>query len=372
MHISSSFDSGNIEVVDATDPSDVQLRIRPDAGGDHMQWFHFRVVGARGEPLVLRIVNASACSYPAAWEGYRAVASTDRQRWHRVPTEYTEGALVIRITPEADAVWLAYFAPYSHERHLDLLARAQCVPGVALEVPARSVDGLDVELLRVGTGPRKLWVVARQHPGESMAEWWMEGFLRRLLDPHDALARHLLAAGTWYVVPNMNPDGSRRGHLRNNAAGANLNREWAEPTLERSPEVKGVLDRMDAVGVDFCLDVHGDEELPYNFLSGAEGIPGWTERLAALDARFTAALVQATPDFQAEIGYPRSKPGTANLTMCTNQVAQRFDCLAFTLEQPFKDAANAPVPRTGWSPARAARLGASCLHAVAAVMGGLR
>ena len=48
---------------------------------------------------------------------------------------------------------------------------------------------------------------------------------------------------TVYVIPNMNPDGSVRGHLRTNAAGANLNREWqttgdyVAPTLERSPEV---------------------------------------------------------------------------------------------------------------------------------------
>lgn len=34
----------------------------------------------------------------------------------------------------------------------------------------------------------------------------------------------------------MNPDGSYRGHLRTNAKGANLNREWKKPTLEYSPE----------------------------------------------------------------------------------------------------------------------------------------
>ena len=38
-------------------------------------------------------------------------------------------------------------------------------------------------------------------------------------------------------MPNVNPDGSIRGHLRTNAVGANLNREWKEPTVERSPEV---------------------------------------------------------------------------------------------------------------------------------------
>lgn len=63
------------------------------------------------------------------------------------------------------------------------------------------------------------------------------GFLERLLDSHSALARHALQKAVFYVVPNMNPDGSWRGHLRTNAAGANLNREWAKPSLEISPEV---------------------------------------------------------------------------------------------------------------------------------------
>merc|ERR1711990_150852 len=56
-----------------------------------------------------------------------------------------------------------------------------------------------------------------------------------------------------------------------NAAGANLNREWGctgeyeAPTLKRSPEVYHLLREMGNTGVDFLLDVHGDEELPHCF-----------------------------------------------------------------------------------------------------------
>ena len=69
----------------------------------------------------------------------------------------------------------------------------------------------------------------------------------------------------------MNPDGSARGHLRTNAAGANLNREWGAPTAERSPEVLWTLNAMDATGpVDLMLDAHGDEAEPYCFIIGGE------------------------------------------------------------------------------------------------------
>ena len=90
-------------------------------------------------------------------------------------------------------------------------------------------------------GKPKIWIICRQHPGESMAEWWAEGFLRRLTDMDDPVARSLLDQAELYVIPNMNPDGSWRGHLRVNAAGANLNRCWAHPTLQESPEVCSAL-----------------------------------------------------------------------------------------------------------------------------------
>jgi murein tripeptide amidase MpaA len=201
-----------------------------------------------------------------------------------------------------------------------------------------------------------------------MASWWIEGFLDRLLDPDDALAAALRARARWYVVPNMNPDGSARGHLRVNAAGANLNRAWAEPTAAGSPEVLAVRDRMDATGVDLCLDVHGDEGLPYVFIAGASGTPSWDAARAALHETFCAAYQRDCPDFQRAHGYPEDRPGLANLTMCTAQVAERYRCLAMTLEMPFKDNADRPDPVAGWSPERSARLGAASLGAFAAAI----
>ena len=69
----------------------------------------------------------------------------------------------------------------------------------------------------------------------------------------------------------MNPDGAVAGYLRVNAAGANLNREWASgvyegydaPTLERSPEVFYTLAAMDELGMDAHVDIHGTRPCPF-------------------------------------------------------------------------------------------------------------
>lgn len=371
MHISATFDAGNIERLEHPDPTVARLAIRPDVGGEHLQWFYFRVVGAKGVPCRLRIENAGRASYARGWQGYRACVSVDRQAWHRVETTYVDGVLEMAFTPSSDTVYVAYFAPYSHERHLDLIARCAAAAPCAHRVLGSTLEGRDLDLLQIGepgADRAVLWAIARQHPGETMAEFWMEGFLGRLLDPACGLARWVRERAVVYVVPNMNPDGAVRGHLRTNAAGVNLNRVWHDPTLARSPEVKLVRDRMDTTGVHLCLDVHGDEALPYNFLAGSHGVPRFDARMADLEERFGRAYERANPAMQRVHGYPLDAPGQADLSMCSNQIAERFGALSLTLEMPFKDDANDPDPDVGWSPERCARLGASAVDAIAAVL----
>jgi murein tripeptide amidase MpaA len=193
----------------------------------------------------------------------------------------------------------------------------------------------------------------------------MEGALEMLTDPEDSHARLLLQKCRFHIVPNMNPDGSFRGHLRTNAVGVNLNREWAEPSATHSPEVLCVRNAMDASGVDFAMDVHGDEAIPAVFLAGFEGIPDWTDELGARYERYKQRLAQRTPDFQTRLGYPVSAAGRANLSMSTNQLAQRFGAVAMTLEMPFKDNDDLPDPDFAWSPARSKQLARDCLATLA-------
>ena len=365
--VDAAFDSGNIAVLEISGAS-ARLAIRHDAHSQFAQWFHFRVAGAAGREVVLRIEGLEASAYPGGWPGYRACVSEDRDYWGRADTSYDKavagGTLTIRYTPAGGLAWFAYFAPYSLERHADLIAEAVAADGVAHRQLGTTLDGRALDCLELGDGATQVWLTARQHPGESMAQWWMEGALACLTDPADPLARVLRARCQFHLVPNCNPDGSVRGHLRTNAAGVNLNREWAAPSPEKSPEVLAIRNAMDASGVDFFMDVHGDEAIPANFLAGFEGIPNL--RLGQVDSynRYKAILERRTPDFQTALGYPSSAPGKGNLTMATNQVAERFGCVAMTLEMPFKDHNPAPCQRQGWSPERSMRLGRDCLGAL--------
>jgi murein tripeptide amidase MpaA len=215
---------------------------------------------------------------------------------------------------------------------------------------------------------KTIWIIARQHPGESMAEWFVEGLMQRLLDTADPMSRRLLERAAVYIVPNMNPDGSVLGNLRTNAAGANLNREWVEPTMESSPEVFLVRERIQQTGVDVFLDVHGDEALPYVFVAGSEMLPGFTAAQAAAQQRFVDIFKRASPDFQDVHGYGTGKYRADALKLASKWVGHTYGCLSLTLEMPFKDNADLPDPTYGWSGDRSAKLGAAILEPLLAAV----
>ncbi|MFK4447632.1 murein tripeptide amidase MpaA [Caballeronia udeis] len=377
ISITSQFDAGAIDVVSAEDPAAIRLRVRPDTHADIAQWFYFRVSGVRDEPLTMTFENAADCVFADGWREYRAVASYDRINWFRVPTRYDGRVLTIEHTPDFDAVYYAYFEPYSEERHAGFLGAVQQMPHATLTEIGRTVQGRPVSLVSLGlteeterpVKPKKnVWIIARQHPGEAMAEWFVEGLIKRLAGwgdwAGDPVARLIFDHAVFHIVPNMNPDGSVLGNLRTNAAGANLNREWMEPDAARSPEVLAVRNAIHALGCDLFFDIHGDEALPYVFVAGSEMLPGFTEKQAQEQKAFIECFKQASPDFQDVHGYEASKYQTDALKLASKYVGNEFGCLSLTLEMPFKDNANLPDERVGWNGERSAALGASMLQAI--------
>ncbi|AVB20091.1 MULTISPECIES: M14 family metallopeptidase [Pseudomonas syringae group] len=376
LTISSDFDSGNIQVLDSSDPARIRLAIRPDTQSAHFQWFHFKVDGLNvGQTYGFSLANASESTFNSAWTGYNAVASYDHKHWFRVPSNFDGKALNFSLAAEQAQVWFAYFEPYSRERHDGLIEQAQTNAGMQVLATGKSIEGRDIQLLRKGDGSegkRKIWFIAQQHPGEHMAEWFMEGVIERLQQKDDTVLQQLLASADLYLVPNMNPDGAFHGHLRTNAAGKDLNRAWQDSTEAQSPEVRFVRQQMEKYGVDMFLDVHGDEEIPQVFTAACEGNPGYTAHQRQLEERFRSRLSEVTVDFQTVYGYPRSAPGQANMNLAANAIGERYKCLALTLEMPFKDHDNAPDPLTGWSGKRSAQLAKDVLSVLAEMVEELR
>lgn len=357
------FPGGSIDVVKVPARGPIELALRTDTASDFRQWFAFRIEGA-ARPRDLVITNASGSSFPSGWPGYRAMATTDGTRWRRVPTSYDGESLAIRHAGAAPAALYAYFATYPVSRLDRLLGRIGRRRHVGLAVAGETVMGRSIPVVRCGEGEMPIWLLGRQHPGEVPASFLMEGFLERLASENDEAVSILLDRATVYAAPFVDQDGAELGNMRTNAAGTNLNRAWDDPDPETAPEVAAVLNAIEESGVGLFLDVHADESSNFAFAAGSEGNPSVTEEILEGEALLRSILEEEAVEFVDEPFYPIDEPGQADLSCASNQIGERFDCPALTLELPMKDTGDDRVP-AGWSPARAQRFGRALVDVLA-------
>jgi murein tripeptide amidase MpaA len=362
MRIDTDFEGGRIEGAAPAKGGVARLTIPPDPESPRFrQWFAFAATRGRGTRASFQLTNAGACTWARGFAGYRVFASDDGAKWRRIPTTYDGKTLSFGEVLASDRVTFAYFPPFSSVRVDALVARAVAA-GATGEDVAVTPRGAAVRLLSMGRDQAKapaVWVIAQQHPGEAMAGWFMEGFVGRLCEA-DADAKELLGKARVFLVPRMNPDGCALGNHRSNAAGLDLNRQWASPS-PNAPEVSGVRLAMKDRGVDVFLDVHGDETIPYVFAQGTKASRR-TPKLAARERAFLENMLAASPDFQTEHGYP-DEAGPPNLAIASSYVGHEHKALSMTLEMPFTTCGGP----TGdpWSPERAQSLGRATVSALA-------
>jgi murein tripeptide amidase MpaA len=359
--------SERIEVRRLEDEGPIELAIPTDTAADVRQWFAFSVESDGPEEREVVVVNAGEVTYPGAWEGYDVhVLRAGRRTWSRLSTAFEDGVVRFVHRAEGEVTRYAYFAPYSVERAERLVLQVAGAPGVHHDVIGKTLLGRPIRRVVIGdpSADFRVWVVARQHPGETPAGWAAEGLLRAA-----SASPHLFERLCLHVVPLANPDGAAAGNMRTNAAGIDLNRSWEAPSEQASPESLHVLRAIERSGVDLFLDLHADETCTHAFPSLCEGNPGYTERLAELEAAFVAALADASPDFVIDPFYDLDAPGAANLGIAANLVGERFGCPAATLELPIKPSGDERVA-PGFSPTRARRLGASIVGALECMLDG--
>lgn len=368
--VSSEFSSGSIDIISLSDPNNIRLKLKKDRHSDLMQWFYFSIHTDPKKNLKIHLCHLKESSYPEGWQNYRVLISYDREEWLRIPTDFDGDTLTFSCTPQHETIYFAYATPYTYERHLDFLAKVQSSSRCHVGIVGKSVEGRDLHLLTIGEpgkDKKKCWFVGRQHCGETMAEWCLQGLIEKLLDKNDNVSTQLLKKAVFYVMPNLNPDGTALGHQRMNALGIDLNREWLEPDENKSPEIFFTRHIIHKTGADFFIDVHGDENIPYVFLAARS----LDERIEKIRDRFRASLLTVSTEFQREHGYVAAPGSPINTKIAANYIGSILQIPSFTLELPFKDNDLRPDPRYGWSHWRSIKLGRDLIQALDQVVADL-
>lgn len=294
--IRTDFESANAVGTSVVSPSHIRFSARADTSPRPL-WFYFCIEGATAPAIRCELRNADQCLGPRlGWRTARPVFSGDGQNWQRVArAEYVEeatdfGYFTFTVPVVGRRTFVAYCFPYTTadlERLLEPLARSR------FEL-CRSAEDRPVPYLRLGnhqTPKQSVWVLARQHAGETPSSYVVEGIVRALA----SAPPERWESTAFHIIPMLDVDGVVHGRYGKDQEPVDFNRDWRDHPVR--PEIVALLRAIRAsheqapvaLFMDLHAPHHGDTSC-YAFGSGSEEGSG-----GELLRRFRRCLEESGP-----------------------------------------------------------------------------
>lgn len=293
-------------------------------GGPEALWFCFRVTDddSSGHPTTVSLALKNTDNLLGGGRplNFRPVVRESEGEWKRLAQgeviEHDDGRRSVLWTIRASALPMdvAFCFPYGPDE-LDALAGG--CPGIwmrdtiGVSQGARPIVRLSNCRGEPSGGRPGVYLIARQHSGETPGSWVMDGFLRRIAGAADA-------APLVWAVPFANIDGVMQGDYGKDNFPFDLNRAWGTPPMRHETQViSRDVRRWQArcrpvLALDFHAPGGSENEGVYCFPSRppgddglAESIGEWAERLrSALTGEFAAADFQRTGNYASRWNTP--------------------------------------------------------------------
>ena len=192
--------------------------------------------------------------------------SSDGVTWKAVAAEKTKDNRVrVKVHMDETDLYIARMEPYALSDLNSFLGNIRNNPLVEITTIGKTVEGRELEMVRVGypDAPFSVLIRARAHAWEAGGNWVVQGLIKSLLED-DKDNRRYLKKYCLYVMPMANKDGVVRGMTRFNVMGMDLNRNWDKPAdSELAPEnhalevwLKGMIEK--GRKPDLAVDLHND------------------------------------------------------------------------------------------------------------------
>ena len=175
-------------------------------------------------------------------------------KWNKINKEYFDCSnpqdLIIKV-PESKEIEISLFPRYN-KQDLDNF----------LETVKDKVEVVEDVLTKIIIGDRNLpatVIIARQHPGETLSSFFVEGIITELLENKQKYTEK----NCYIIFPIVNTGGVKNGNHRL-TNGVDYNRSW---DLENAPkEIKYIKNEMKNINLQLFIDVHCDEITPQDYL----------------------------------------------------------------------------------------------------------
>ena len=295
MKIDSSLPGGNV-VVKQIDGNNVTLNRELRDTPHHWIYWKFRAVFDSTEPACFRFDDGYALTARGP------AISHDKGRTWAWGNDFNLKEESFTYTPHAagEEVWFCQCIPYMET---DLHAFLDDIPKGSITVSelCKSRKGRSVELLKLGNGPRKIFLSSRHHCQESMATYALEGILREVLDnPQDYVDFTFLA------VPFVDKDGVEDGDQGKGRAPHDHARDYGPNAIY--PEVRANMELIMREQPVFIFDLHcpwvrsGDSEHVYFVGQKNQRIQAGIDRFSSMLSNEAPADFPTSPEDDIPFG----------------------------------------------------------------------
>lgn len=296
--ISTNFESGNINHINNVQRKKdvlVVLEIENEpypknTKRKYQNWFYFKSNDVQRKYMTYTIQNINV--FGNDWKGFNVCYSYDNKNWKRIKTSFSKKnkTLTWKHRSTKKNVYFAYYPPYTTVMKQKMMMKYKNKKGAK----AKTLGKSKVDALILGNGPLNIFIVARQHPGESIGSWMIEGFLKEYFS--DVQRKVVQDIFTFYIIPMANPDGVKLGHWYTNKKGQNLNRSWRHNKTSETNAIKKLMTEKKAL---LYLDLHGDEGASKHFITSC------IESKNKVRKPFNDTMAKFCPNFQKEDYYKR-------------------------------------------------------------------
>ena len=225
-------------------------------------WFYFKVLVDKiaRKRLTFSIDNASESSFANGWQNYAPFESLDGINWKRISQGNLKGSsFSFNVDEYDDEFFLSWYLPYTIDKYQSWIDQ---ISNSNLLTVSASNDSPDYIIAGDKSKPA-IVIVARQHPGESMASFVTEGFVHSLIN-NNQRADKFLEKYSLIIFPLLNKSGVTKGFHRVNENGKDLNRSWNSNEIDEIKFVKNQLATFS--DIHSIIDLHGDEVSNFNYV----------------------------------------------------------------------------------------------------------
>lgn len=257
--VRTDFEGGNAAAITVVSPAHVRFSAHAHSSPRPL-WFYLCIEGTTAPAVRCELRNADQCLGPRlGWKHARPVFSSDGRHWQRVArAEYVEeatdfGYFTFTVPVVGRRTYVAYCYPYTTA---DLEILLQTLGGQRFEL-CRSAEDRVVPYVRLGNHEnpkRAIWVLARQHAGETPSSYVAEGLIRTLHGGQLAS----LAETAYHVVPMVDVDGVYHGRYGKDQEPVDFNRDWRDHPVRHEiiSLLRAIRASQEQASISMILDLH--------------------------------------------------------------------------------------------------------------------